>query len=233
MSRGNRSQTICRRSRPGPTRRRGRPPPAGRRRDQVVATATARRKGRHRAPREAPRRSAARRRRRVRLPRAPSGRVALRSRPSPPRAARDARSMPSSSNGLFRRRRSSNSRWSTTSSTPASRRASANRTRELAGHARGPEAEGLDLPDDLRRCEGVEVGALADEVVDREGLVVEDLDRRIDGGDAVALDAPGDRDAAAAHLGVEQHVEDVDGDLVAQLRRCAACHRGSGRRSRG
>ena len=49
---------------------------------------------------------------------------------------------------------------------------------------------------------------------------MDDVDRRIDCGDAVALDAPGDRDPPAAHLGVEQHVDDVDGDLVAQL--CAA-----------
>src|SRR6185503_3837951 len=88
---------------------------------------------------------------------------------------------------------------------------------ELARHARAPEAQGLGLPDDVGRCEVVEVDAVADEVVDGEGLRVENVDRRIDGCDAVAFDAPRYRDAPAAHLGVEQHVDDVDGDLVAQL----------------
>ena len=63
----------------------------------------------------------------------------------------------------------------------------------------------------------VEVDAVADQVVDRERLRVDDLDRRVDDGDAVALDAPDDRDAAPADLGVQERVDDVDRDLVAQL----------------
>ncbi len=90
---------------------------------------------------------------------------------------------------------------------------------ELAGHLRAPEAEGLHLPDDVGRCEVVEVDALADEVVDGEGLRVDDVDGRIDGGDAVALDAPHDRDPALADLRVQERVADTERKLVPQLGR--------------
>ena len=46
----------------------------------------------------------------------------------------------------------------------------------------------------------------------------DELDRRIARGDAIALDAPDDRDAPAADLGVEERVADVDRNLVAELR---------------
>ena len=74
--------------------------------------------------------------------RAPTGRAATRSRPCRPRRHADARRMPSSSGGVFRRRRSSNSRWSATSSTPAARSASARRS----GNAPGTRA--LRIPSD-------------------------------------------------------------------------------------
>ena len=69
------------------------------------------------------------------------------------------------------------------------------------------------------RLDLVHVDAVPDEVVGRERLHRDDLDRRVDGGDAIALDAPDDGDAAAVELEVAEGVADRDRDFVAQLRR--------------
>ena len=61
------------------------------------------------------------------------------------------------------------------------------------------------------------VDACPDQVVRGKRLRVDDLDRRVDRGDAIALDAPDDRHAPPAHLRVQKRVDDVDGDLVSQL----------------
>ena len=98
--------------------------------------------------------------------------------------------------------------------------------RERAGDAarvRIP-SERDDLHGD-RRSDVVEVDARAEEVVRREGLGRDDLDRRVDDGDPVALDAPDDRDPAPADLRVDERVADVDRDLVPQLRTSARCRR--------
>ena len=52
---------------------------------------------------------------------------------------------------------------------------------------------------------------------ERERLCRDDLDRRVDDRDPVALDAPHDRDAPPADLRVDERVADVDRDLVPEL----------------
>ncbi len=81
--------------------------------DQVVAAAAVRGERRDRRLSEALARERLAVRRRVPRHPARSGRAARRSPPSPPRPRARPRRMPSSSSGVFRRRRSSKSRWST------------------------------------------------------------------------------------------------------------------------
>ena len=90
--------------------------------------------------------------------------------------------------------------------------------RERLGDAGAPDPEGLDDLHGDRRFDVVEVDARADQLVRRERLDRDDLDRRVDDGDPVALDAPYDGDAAPADLRIDEGVPDVDRDLVTELR---------------
>ncbi len=56
-----------------------------------------------------------------------------------------------------------------------------------------------------------------DQVVHRDRLGRDDLDRRLDDRDPVALDAPHDRHPSPADLRVQERVADVERQLVSQL----------------
>ena len=86
-------------------------------------------------------------------------------------------------------------------------------------HHRVAKPERARDPHRDRRRDVVVVDAVTYEVVVRERLDRDDLDGRVDRGDAVSLDAPDDRDAPPVELDVAKGIADRHRDLVPQLGR--------------
>ena len=126
--------------------------------------------------------------------------------------------MPSSSNSDLRRRRSSKNRWSTTSSTAVGPQPIADPEWEPLGHDRPLDAEGRHHLREQRRKELVGIQPRGEELLDGKRLSRDQIDRVISECDAIALDAPDDRDPPAVDLRVDEWVADVDGNLVPKLR---------------
>jgi hypothetical protein len=90
--------------------------------------------------------------------------------------------------------------------------------REPVGHQGAREAQRGDHPRELGRKELVRIEPVTKELLEREGLAGDQLDRGVDERDPVAFHAPHDGDPPAPDLGVEKRVTDVDRHLVAQFR---------------